>query len=686
MASGLFLVILGLVVANVKIGGVFSEEFVILVIQPQQVSYAWSLDKINSTVDWALDTLRDTGVLGENNSFKIHTLDSECDNYKTKIKLLDLYYVDFVKPSVVIGPTCPFAVTETSRLASQWLVPVFTAGGTSATLRTASDFQSEYEMLIRMGHTDGKMADAVATFLSDPTVNFTRPEYRLAMVYHSETADIQQRPCVFRMAAIKQRLERLNETTIKVVKDEEYTDRASSDFGAILDEISSVARVVITCTPISDLQEMMRAAKNRGMTDGRFVFIAIDPEFEGMYYGTHLWKTGPVGLWPLNRKNNAKDVSKSYRGRKGDRCIWVGNWNNGTMANTEYAEGPDGVSSVVFTGSPVSKMVIPNNGSILDVRQSLTVLVKINGSVNGNGTIFSYDGSGMELRQQDGKGLSARFVRRDGHFLKQVKKDDVLTPDEWNYIGVSYDYRTGIAKLWHDGKEVAGESIGIVDLRTQGDITVGEQFKGRITCLQVYNYAMDDSQIEAAKDACEDRKDEFVDSCDEEELLEAFRSVLAITLRKPATEEFKDFVKKLEDRGVKENHYVTAYHDSMVLFATALNETIAAGANPADLKENGSLILKNMWNRTFQGAGKDNISIDELGDRDTDYTIVEMDKESGNFKPFWDYMGFTKTLKQVNPNQTMDWPGATPPDPEPCGLRGSNGVPPTEDCPSKSLT
>ncbi|XP_066274196.1 atrial natriuretic peptide receptor 1-like isoform X3 [Branchiostoma lanceolatum] len=684
MASGLLLFISGLFL---RIGGVFSEEFVILVIQPQNVSYAWSLDKITSTVELALDTLSDTGLLGQN-TFKIHTEDSECNNYKTKVKLLDMYYVDLVRPSVVIGPTCPFAVTETSRLASQWWVPVLTAGGTSATLRFNSDYESEFKMLIRMGQTDGEMADAVARFLSAPTVNFTRLEYRLAMVCHSEPTDVQQRPCTFRMTAIRESLKKLSETTgtiINVVKDEEYTNstyQQNTNFVDILDDIKSLARVIITCTPISDLQKMMRAARNRGMTNGDYVFIAIDPEFEGMYYGTHLWKTGPVGLWPLNRKNKATDVSKSY---SGSTHGWVNNWNNGTTNNTRYAEDPDEGPVFVFTGSPDSKIqIIPkdNNEMVLDVRQSLTVLVKVwpdgTRTGNGNGTIFRYNGSGMELLKLDGTALSARFVRRDGTFLKQVNKGEVLTPRQWNYIGVSYDYRTGIAKLWHEGKEVASESIGIVDLRTQGDITVGEQFNGRITCLQLYNYAMDDSQIVAAKTACKDGQG---GSSDEEELMEAFRSVIAITLRKPATEEFKDFVKKLEDRGVKENHYVTAYHDSMVLFATALNETIAEGVDPAYLKTNGSLILQKMWNRTFQGAGKDNIRIDELGDRDTDYTIVEMDNYTGKFKPFWDYMGFTKTLEKVS-NQSMDWPGRNTPNPEPCGLRGSGKVPPTEDCPS----
>ncbi|KAI8481356.1 hypothetical protein Bbelb_409200 [Branchiostoma belcheri] len=239
MASGLVPVIFGLVVMNGKIGGVLSEEFDILVIQPRQVSYAWSLDKITPAVAWAINTTGDTGLLGENHTFRIHTLDSECDNYKTKIKLLDMYYVNMTRPSAVIGPTCPFAVTETSRLAGQWSVPVLTAGASSATLRSGSNFDSEFKMLIRMGPTGGKMADAVMEFLSNKT--FTR----IAMVYHSEPGDVQQRPCHFCMTAIKQRLDnqpKNNASAITYVLYEQYTNRTSYDFSTTLDGIRGISR------------------------------------------------------------------------------------------------------------------------------------------------------------------------------------------------------------------------------------------------------------------------------------------------------------------------------------------------------------------------------------------------------------------------------------------------------------
>ncbi|XP_078699443.1 atrial natriuretic peptide receptor 1-like isoform X7 [Branchiostoma floridae x Branchiostoma belcheri] len=653
-----------------------AENFTVLIVQPGQATYPWRtqslapyvLDQIEPTVAFAIEELQENGVLGDN-TFHIDTFDSACSYYIALTELLDTYYEDSLKPNVIIGPTCLYVTTEVSRLASHWDVPVLTAGAPASGFRH-SDF-GEYRTVTRMEHTDNKLADVVGSLLVELGFNSTR----VALVYPGEDSDSDSDVCYYRMQAIRQKL--AAEQTARVVLDRTYSHTPS--FGFYLNEVEERARVVITCTPISDLQEMMRAARRLGMTDGEFAFIAIDPEFEGMYSGTHLWKTGPVGLWPLNSKSESEDVSKSCTWQEnGDGTTkrdWVFNNNDGDLSSS-VTLAPDR-GSYYFGGYPGSKMVIPSVDG-LDVRQSLTVLVKIQPSNGINGTIFGYNGSGMELLQLGSTGLSARFVRADGTILKSVNKEGVLEPEKWNYVGATYDYRTGIAKLWHDGKEVASESIGIVDLRTQGPITVGANFKGKITCLQIYNYSMDDSQIATAKEACQDGKDA---SSDEKDLIEAFRSVIAITLRKPATLEFGEFVKKLEERGVKENHYVTAYHDSMVLFATALNETIAAGVDPADLKQNGSPILQRMWNRTFQGAGKDNISIDELGDRDTDYTIVEMDKVSGEFKPFWDYMGFTKSLiKIAGQDKVMDWPGSKVPNPEPCGLRGSNGVAATEAC------
>jgi hypothetical protein len=45
------------------------------------------------------------------------------------------------------------------------------------------------------------------------------------------------------------------------------------------------------------------------------------------------------------------------------------------------------------------------------------------------------------------------------------------------------------------------------------------------------------------------------------------------------------------------NSFVGAFHDAVILYALALNETLAAGYNIT----NGKEITNRMWNRTFEG-------------------------------------------------------------------------------------
>jgi Receptor family ligand binding region len=50
-------------------------------------------------------------------------------------------------------------------------------------------------------------------------------------------------------------------------------------------------------------------------------------------------------------------------------------------------------------------------------------------------------------------------------------------------------------------------------------------------------------------------------------------------------------------RIVQVNSFVGAFHDAVILYALALNETLAAGLDPT----NGTEITRRMWNRTFEG-------------------------------------------------------------------------------------
>lgn len=77
------------------------------------------------------------------------------------------------------------------------------------------------------------------------------------------------------------------------------------------------------------------------------------------------------------------------------------------------------------------------------------------------------------------------------------------------------------------------------------------------------------------------------------------------------------------------NAFVTAFHEAVLLYSLALNETLEAGYTAA----NGSIIIQKMWNRTFEGiTGK--VTIDENGDRDADYSILDLNPETENFEVY----------------------------------------------------
>ncbi|XP_054713715.1 atrial natriuretic peptide receptor 1-like [Uloborus diversus] len=154
----------------------------------------------------------------------------------------------------------------------------------------------------------------------------------------------------------------------------------------------------------------------------------------------------------------------------------------------------------------------------------------------------------------------------------------------------------------------------------------------------------------------------------------AYEALLTVTARIPDTDEYKNFSREVKqiaktdydyDYGQEEvNTFVTAFHEAVLLYSIALNETLADGYTAA----NGTHIIQKMWNRTFEGiTGK--VTIDENGDRDADYSILDMNPDTGIFEVVANYIG---TEKQVvdEPGKKFHWAGgrdSPPPDTPLCG-------------------
>uniref|UniRef100_A0A670JTS9 Guanylate cyclase n=1 Tax=Podarcis muralis TaxID=64176 RepID=A0A670JTS9_PODMU len=153
-------------------------------------------------------------------------------------------------------------------------------------------------------------------------------------------------------------------------------------------------------------------------------------------------------------------------------------------------------------------------------------------------------------------------------------------------------------------------------------------------------------------------------------LQEAFRTVLVITYHEPQNPEYQSFQSQLILRARREsnvelndslkNLVAGCFHDGLLLYAMALNETLQEGGT----KRNTSRILEKMKGRKFQGV-TGTVSMDDNNDRDTDFNLWAMaDVESGKFQVVGHYVG---AEKQMNWLGAIPWvKGAPPLDNPPC--------------------
>ena len=180
----------------------------------------------------------------------------------------------------------------------------------------------------------------------------------------------------------------------------------------------------------------------------------------------------------------------------------------------QIAPGADDVDggSLELAGTYDSFIEIPNMwGGFADAGRSITLLAFIYPTGSG-GPILSYDiyGFGVQLWHEGFYGemgvLTVYFMRRDLMVCADPLGAPVLNMNAWNFIGVSYDHDSGMARLWHNGIEVTALFIGNnFDLATQFRIRIGAlaspwqgcYFAGRISHLHIYAEALTVDNIQA---------------------------------------------------------------------------------------------------------------------------------------------------------------------------------------------
>ena len=207
-------------------------------------------------------------------------------------------------------------------------------------------------------------------------------------------------------------------------------------------------------------------------------------------------RRGAVAVYQLNSASKNRDIS----GYVNPPATFVGVY---------YARGPDNhpQGALSFRGRRNSYVLIPNNGC-LDTRFSLTIIMWVYPESSGPLLHFNPKGWGVHVWIISQFRLFARFVPRSGKSVTAVYKR--IKPRQWNYIAASYDRRTGLATLWLDSLPIIQRRIGRfrLGLATNYPIVIGSKpgdrrkFRGRIACVQMYNYAMSAAQIRSKKKLC----------------------------------------------------------------------------------------------------------------------------------------------------------------------------------------
>ena len=204
-----------------------------------------------------------------------------------------------------------------------------------------------------------------------------------------------------------------------------------------------------------------------------------------------------MAIFPLNGATKGKDIS--LRRNAG-----------GILRNVRPAKGPDGTrdGAYQFYGRSNSYILFPNRGG-LDTKLSITLLAWIYHEGNA-GPIFNYmpNGWGVHFWMTSPRTLFVRFTRRRGRrFTKAVVSRTVL-PRRWQFVGATYRFRTGVAKLFVNSRFVARTRIGRIRLATNYPVRMGARigdgryFRGRISCMQVYNGALSRWKINSKKQRC----------------------------------------------------------------------------------------------------------------------------------------------------------------------------------------
>ncbi|CRK98556.1 CLUMA_CG011905, isoform B [Clunio marinus] len=151
-----------------------------------------------------------------------------------------------------------------------------------------------------------------------------------------------------------------------------------------------------------------------------------------------------------------------------------------------------------------------------------------------------------------------------------------------------------------------------------------------------------------------------------EKAKKAYEALLTIATKKPEDEEYQKFSDEVKLLAKEKYNYtfeeheqisqfVSAFHDAVLLFAKALNESFKELGTQALMQPlNGTRLTELMWGTTFKGI-TGNVSIDNNGDRLSEYSLLDMNPNNSKFEIVANY--FHSTQLTFVDGKKIHWAG-----------------------------
>ena len=207
-------------------------------------------------------------------------------------------------------------------------------------------------------------------------------------------------------------------------------------------------------------------------------------------------RRGAVALYPFTIASKNRDIS----GYVNPPSRFFG---------VHYSFGPDKnpQGALAFSGKRNSYVLIPNNGC-LDTKYSMTIALWVYPESDGPLVHFNPNGWGVSLWIDSTFKVDVRFIPRSGKSVVPLKEK--IPKGRWSHLATTYNHKDGLATLWLNSIPIDQQKLrrSPSGLSTNFPIVIGGKprdkriFRGKISCLQIYNFALKKAEIYSKMTRC----------------------------------------------------------------------------------------------------------------------------------------------------------------------------------------